>query len=53
MNDRKSNLEFKITFSETNLRWLYGEPQSESRDKKIDFNKKEIEKAKIELEKIK
>ena len=53
MNDRKKNLEFKIAFSETNLRYLYGEEPSQSRDEKIQFNKSEIEKAKIELESLK
>ena len=48
--DPIKNLEFKIAFSQTNLRYLAGEPESEKREKLIKFNKKEIDAAKKELE---
>jgi hypothetical protein len=46
------NLEFKIAFSETNLRYLAGEPESEKREKLIKFNSEEIDQARKEIEKL-
>lgn len=46
-------LEFKITFSKTNLIYLAGEPDSEKKESLISFNKSEIEKAKAEIERLK
>lgn len=50
-NDRKTNLEFKITFSETNIRYLLGEQVVN--EKLIDFHRGEIGKAKKELDSLK
>lgn len=46
-------LEFKITFSENNIFYLMGDPESERRNELIEFNKSEIEKAKAEIERLK
>lgn len=43
------NIEFQITFCETNLRYLLGEPESEDRDNKIAFMKSEIKRLKEEV----
>lgn len=34
---------FNITFCQTNLRWLNGDPPSEKKNKAIEFQKMEIE----------
>lgn len=48
-NNRARNLEFKIAFSETNLRWLASEPDSEEKRKSVVFNTAEIKQARAEL----
>jgi hypothetical protein len=47
VNSRKHNLEFKVQFCTTNLRYLLGEPQpfSEKTQKLIDFMRSEIKMA--------
>jgi len=51
-NQIVKNLEFQITFAETNIAYLSGEPESESRERKIAFNKKTIQAANAELERL-
>lgn len=38
MNDERKNLEFEIAWCEDNLRYLAGEPESESKKLCIQFN---------------
>jgi hypothetical protein len=45
-NTKKENTEFNITFCETNLRWLSGNPESPENTKKIEKTKKEISRLK-------
>ena len=49
MNSKKQNLEFQIAFSETNLRYLRGEPASPERDKAPKTNETAIREAKKAL----
>lgn len=51
--DRIRNLEFKMQFSQTNLFFLYGSPDSEEKARCIELNKKGIQDAKQEIERIK
>lgn len=50
-NSEKQNLEFKIAFSETNIRWLLGAVPVD--EKLVDFHRKEIEKAQKRLDELK
>lgn len=50
MNTPKQNLEFQITFTETNLRWLAGATNPDN--KKINKTIKLIEKLKKKLGKM-
>lgn len=45
-NDFQKNNDFQITFCETNLRWLAGEPPSDERDRKMQVMVLEIERLK-------
>lgn len=49
MTSRKANLEFQVAFSETNLRYLHGEPSSPERDRAIAMNETAIREASQEL----
>jgi len=49
MNDKRKNIEFQITFCETNLRYLAGEPPSEEVTRKQKFMVDEIDRLKKEL----
>ena len=49
-NSKRKNLEFAIVWCETNLRYLYGDPESEERNKKIEDMKSWIQDNKKQLE---
>ncbi|HEX2901685.1 MAG TPA: hypothetical protein VHS96_18380 [Bacteroidia bacterium] len=51
--DKLANLEFKITFSETNLRYLASEPDSEEKRRNVATNVAGIAEAKAEIERLK
>lgn len=46
---KQNNIEFNITFCETNIRWLCGDLSSEERDRKIAFNFAEVARLKNKL----
>ena len=48
-----TNLEFRIAFAETNLRYIASEPYEPRREELREFNLKVIEDAKRELAEIK
>ncbi len=50
--DAIHNQEFKITFSETNLRYLAGEPPGEHRDKCVAINRAGIADAQAEIQRL-
>lgn len=51
--DKLANMEFKIAFSETNLRYLAGEPDSEEKRRNVATNVAGIAEAKAEIERLK
>jgi hypothetical protein len=48
-NSERANLEFRITWDETNLWYLAGEPDSECRQRKIAAGLQSIEQARARL----
>lgn len=46
------NLRFQVTWCESNLRYLLGNPASEENTKLINYMKKEIEEIKRKIEEI-
>ena len=52
-NTPLANKEFELQFSETNMRWLLGNPFSPENEEKISKGKKIIEQIKKDLEELK
>lgn len=50
-NTPEQNRAFRITWCETNLRWLAGEPPSEENTKRKDYMVREIKRLKTEATK--